>query len=111
MFDDWDWGAQVEKSNMEFWNSMSKEDQLKAFCAVVSKIAKAELDDRRSYRGVLYDEFQFGPESYIPAQISGYLDLHNSIVPFDQKSDELMAFCVWAGLGPEVLHNYIRENF
>jgi len=69
----------LEAEQEEFWNSLSKEDQLKAFCAVVRRIHKAELVENRTYRGVLYDTFGFGPEAYAQAQCAGYLDLHNSI--------------------------------
>lgn len=71
----------LEREQEEYWNSLSKEDQLKAFCAVVRRIHKAELVEDRSYRGVLYDTFGFGPEAYAQAQCAGFLDLHNSIEP------------------------------
>jgi alanyl-tRNA synthetase len=71
----------LEKEQEEFWNSLSKEDQLKAFCAVMRRLVQGELVDQRSYRGVLYDTFGFGLESYLQAQLAGYMAIHNSIVP------------------------------
>lgn len=72
-----------ERISEQFWDSLTKEQQLLVFCAVVRRICKGELDDKRSYRGVLYDTFGFGPEAYAVAQCSGYLDLHNSIIKED----------------------------
>jgi hypothetical protein len=69
------------KKREDLWNSFTKDEQIELFCHVTSKLKKAELDDRRSYRGVLYSEFGFGPEAYGAAQLSGFLELHNCIYP------------------------------
>ena len=69
----------IEDQSESYWNSLSKEQQLDAFCAVVRRLYKGELELEGSYRYVLYDVFGFGPEAYVSAQMSGYLDLHNSI--------------------------------
>ena len=76
-----------------FWNSLTKEQQLKVFCAVVRRIVQAEMIDKGSYRHALYGVFEFGPESYAQAQMAGYLDLHNSIMYEDYDSKLLNAFC------------------
>lgn len=73
----------VEDESEKYWNSLSKDEQLKVFCAVSRRIFDGELKQKRSYRGVLYDVFQFGPEAYAPAQMSGYLSIHNAIVDAD----------------------------
>ena len=66
-----------------YFSSLEPEEQLWAFCSIVEKLCKGELDDRRSYRGVLYDTFGWGPEAYAAAQHAGFLGLHNSIYRFD----------------------------
>ena len=71
--------AEVEKESEDFWNSLSKEDQLKAFCAISRRIYKGEIEDRGTYRYVLYDVFGFSPDAYAAAQMAGYLTIHNSI--------------------------------
>ena len=83
----------IEEDQEAFWNSLSKEDQLKAFCAVSRRIFDGELKAKGSYRRVLYDVFGFGPEAYAQAQHAGYLAIHNSI--FDEGYDRrlLEAFC------------------
>ena len=70
----------LKNKQEEYWNSLTKEQQLDAFCAVVRRICQGELDDNGTYRYVLYDIFKFGPESYGSAQMAGYLDLHNQIL-------------------------------
>lgn len=72
----------MELEQEEYWNSLSKEQQLMAFCAVSRRIFKGEIEDRGTYRYVLYDVFGFGPESYLPAQVAGYLAIHNSIFDY-----------------------------
>lgn len=63
-----------------FWNSLTKDEQLLAFCSVVDRLYQGEIQEGRSYRGVLYDTFGFGYDSYVKAQISHFLELHNSLV-------------------------------
>lgn len=62
------------------WNSLPYDDKLKLFCAVVKLIFKGEIEEKGSYRHVLYDTFGFGPDSYAAAQNAGYLGIHNAIV-------------------------------
>lgn len=71
--------GQVEAKQEEWWNSLTKDQQLDAFCCVVRRIHAGAHVAQGSYRFVLYEVFDFGPEAYIPAQHSGYLDLHNVI--------------------------------
>jgi len=66
-----------------YYSSLEPEEQLWAFCAVVEKLCQGELDEGRSYRGILYDIFGWGPEAYAAAQHAGFLGLHNSIYRFD----------------------------
>lgn len=86
----------------EFWNSLTKDQQLDAFCAVVRRIYQAELIDQGTYRWCLYDVFNFGPEAYLPAQVAGYLAIHNHI--FDSNHDQrlLEAFCKKQGIAISV---------
>ena len=66
-----------------FFSSLEPEEQLWAFCAVVEKLCQGELDEGRSYRGILYETFGWGPEAYSAAQHAGFLALHNSIYRFE----------------------------
>jgi hypothetical protein len=66
-----------------YFSSLEPEEQLWAFCAIVEKLCKGELDEKRSYRGILYSIFGWGPEAYGAAQHAGFLGLHNSIYRFE----------------------------
>lgn len=70
---------EVEQQHEEYWNSLTKEQQLAAFCAVSRRIHQGEIVDRGTYRHVLYNVFGWGPEAYAPAQLAGYLEIHNAI--------------------------------
>ena len=74
---------EIEQESEAYWNGLSQEDQLKAFCAISRRIHKGELVERRSYRGVLYDVFGFGPEAYAPAQQANYIEIHNALYGAD----------------------------
>jgi len=64
-----------------WWNNLSYDDKLKAFYSVCSRIHKGDFIEGKSYRGVLYDIFDFGLDSYSIGMMCGYLEIHNSIVP------------------------------
>ena len=89
---------EIEKNSEEYWNSLSKEDQLKAFCAVSRRIYQAEIVDQGTYRHALYGVFGFGPESYAPAQLAGYLTIHNAIYDEDHDERLLAAFASENGI-------------
>ena len=74
-----------------FWNTLTKEEQLKCFCAISRRIYKGELEDNGTYRYVLYDVFGFGPESYGVAQLAGYLSIHNVLFEgmYNEQCEEL----------------------
>lgn len=76
---------EVEQEQEHFWESLTKEQQLKVFCAVVRRIYQGEIADKGSYRHVLYDVFGFGPESYVQAQAARYLEIHNSIIVSNEQ--------------------------
>jgi hypothetical protein len=62
-----------------WWSNLSEEDKLLAFYSVCKRIYKGEVEDRGSYRHVLYSVFGFGPEAYSIGMECGFLELHNSI--------------------------------
>ena len=76
----------VERSD-KLWNSLSEEDRLDLFLAVVRRIYKAEFVEKMSYRGALYETFGFGPEAYMLAQMDGYLDIHNACCSAKTQED------------------------
>lgn len=74
--------ARIDYANEcdDYWNNLSYEDKLKSFFSVVKRIVEGDIEQGRSYRGVLYDVFGFDADSYIIGMECGYMTLHNSIV-------------------------------
>jgi hypothetical protein len=63
----------------QWWDGLSQEDQMRAFYSVVKRLVKGEIEDRGSYRYILYEVFGFDAESYMLGMNCGFMTLHNSI--------------------------------
>ena len=73
-------GAELfDKQSDQYWNSLSYEQKLNAFHSVCKRIYKGDVLEERSYRGVLYEIFGFGPDAYLVGMECNYMDLHNYI--------------------------------
>ena len=83
---------EYQKECESVFNSLSYEDRLKVFCAVTRLIKEGELEEKRSYRGMLYDKFQFSLDSYTAAQNAGYIDIHNSLFTQDDLKQFVKKF-------------------
>ena len=70
---------QYETNNDEWWNSLSEDERMDAFYAVVKRIHKAELIDKGTYRWALYEVFGFDESMYTLGIDCGFMDLHNAI--------------------------------
>ena len=70
---------QYEAKNNEWWNSLSEDERMDAFYAVVKRIHKAELIDKGTYRWALYEVFGFDESMYTRGMDCGFMDLHNAI--------------------------------
>lgn len=79
----------IEDKSEEYYNSLTKEQQLDAFCAISRRIYRGEIELQGSYRHVLYDVFGFGTEAYAQAQCAGYLAIHNSIYAGQNPDDHV----------------------
>jgi hypothetical protein len=71
--------SRYEKECDTWWNNLSLDDKMKAFYSVCRRIYKGDVEDRRSYRGVIYDVFNLGSDAYVIGMDCGYMDLHNLI--------------------------------
>jgi len=80
---------ELEDKSEQYWNSLTKEQQLDAFCAISRRIHRGEIEEQGSYRYVLYQVFGFGPEAYAQAQCAGYLAIHNSIYAGQNPDDHV----------------------
>lgn len=88
--------ARIEQD--EYWESLTHDQQLMAFCSVARRIHQGEIKEKGSYRYVLYDVFGFGYEAYVLAQEAGYLEIHNAIVDSNFKEELLKEFCDASGI-------------
>jgi|APFre7841882654_1041346.scaffolds.fasta_scaffold24592_5 hypothetical protein len=82
-----------EKGCNDWWSSLSYNERLMAFYSVCKRIHKGDIEERRSYRGVIYDVFKFGPDAYSTGMDCGYMDIHNYIIKgieADHKEIELV---------------------
>lgn len=68
-----------QKESDDFWNNLSKEQQMLAFYSVCKRIHLGDIQHKGSYRHVLYQVFGFGLESYSLGMECGYIDIHNYI--------------------------------
>ena len=76
-----------EKEANDFWDSLSYDDKCNAFHAVVSRIYDGDVNQRGSYRYVLYDVFKFSADMYVRGMDCGYMALHNSIMNDEQFAE------------------------
>jgi len=88
----------IKNEEEDYWKSLTVDQQMAAFNCVIRRLYDGEINEQRSYRGVLYDVFGFGPESYARAQMAGFLAIHNAIHTIDEESDQLKAFAKYLGL-------------
>ncbi len=68
----------INESSM-FFNSLNKDEQLLVFCEVIRRIYEAEFQEGKTYRGILYDTFEFKEDAYLKAQAIGFLEIHNKL--------------------------------
>lgn len=97
----------IKNDEEDFWSKLTTEEQMSAFNCVIRRLYEGEIVQQRSYRGVLYDVFGFGPEAYARAQMAGFLAVHNAIVTIDEESKQLAAFAKF--LGVDVTNEKIDE--
>lgn len=104
-----DWENEFQSKVDTTWDLLDKDTQLLLFCAVVKKLVQGELVDKGSYRYILYDVFGFGPESYVSAQSSGYIELHNSIYERNELKEKLTSFATENNISPEILEKLLKS--
>jgi hypothetical protein len=63
----------------EYFNSLKTDNQHMLFFYITNLIYENYFKGNGSYRGLLYDKFNFGPESYSLGMDSGMFSLHNAI--------------------------------
>jgi hypothetical protein len=67
------------KTMETWWENLPTEHQQWAFYNVCRLIYEGDVKNKRSYRGVLYDTFGWGPEAYTLGMEARYMEIHNLI--------------------------------
>ena len=80
---------EFEKQSKFFFDSLAYDDQLKVFYHVVKNVYEGCIVEKGSYRHVIYNKFNFGPDSYGLGMDCGLLDLNNSIYTRKDISESL----------------------
>ena len=86
---------QYTQKAKEYFESLDMDNQLIVFFHITNVIFKNYFNDNGSYRGLLYDKFNFGPESYSLGCDSGMFTLHNAIstpVEIEERFQALMNY-------------------
>ena len=87
--------VEYKQKAKEYFQSLEIQNQHLLFFHVTNTIFQNYFKDKGSYRGLLYDKFGFGPESYSLGLDSGMFSIHNSISTpeeNDKKFQALMKF-------------------
>lgn len=100
-----------EERQEQYWNSLTKEQQLMVFCAISRRILDGEIKQGGSYRYVLYNVFGFGPEAYVPAQCAGYMEIHNALFTGRDEEELLKNFAEFAKIDSEVVSQYLQRKY
>ena len=100
-----------EEHQEQYWNSLTKEQQLMVFCAISRRIYDGEIKQGGTYRYVLYNVFGFGSEAYVPAQCAGYMEIHNAI--FTGKDEEVLLkeFAEFAKIDEQVVSQFLQKKY
>ena len=87
--------VEYKQKAKEYFESLEVDNQHQLFFHITNTIFENYFKDGGSYRGLLYDKFEFGPETYSLGLDSGMFALHNAISTPDEleeRFDALMKF-------------------
>ena len=82
---------QYTQKAKEYFESLEMNNQLLLFFHITNTIYANYFEDNSSYRGLLYDKFGFGPESYSIGMDSGMFAVHNAISTPDESAERFNA--------------------
>ncbi len=87
--------VEYKQKAKKYFESLEVDNQHLLFFHITNTIFENYFKDGGSYRGLLYDKFEFGPESYSLGMDSGMFTLHNAISTpneLDERFNALMKF-------------------
>ena len=71
----------------EYFETLDTDSKLLLFYHITNIIYENYFNDKGSYRGLLYDKFDFGPEAYGLGYSSGMFAIHNAIFTPDELEE------------------------
>jgi hypothetical protein len=80
---------EYQQKAKEYFESLDMDNQLLLFFHITHTIYQNYFEDKSSYRGLLYDKFEFGPESYSLGMDSGMFAVHNAISTPEDREEML----------------------
>jgi hypothetical protein len=100
----------------EYFQSLELDNQHLLFFHITNTIFENYFKDNGSYRGLLYDKFKFGPETYSLGLDSGMFTLHNSISTPKENEERFQALMKFLNLDlskEEMIsaRNYFNNGF
>jgi len=87
--------VEYKQKAKEYFQALDVDNQYLLFFYITNTIFENYFKDGGSYRGLLYDKFGFGPETYSLGLDSGMFALHNSIstpAENEERFQKLMKF-------------------
>jgi hypothetical protein len=100
----------------EYFQSLEVDNQHLLFFHITNTIFENYFRDGGSYRGLLYDKFEFGPETYGLGMDSGMFSLHNAISTpneLEERFQKLMKFLDLDLTNEQMIsaRNYFNQGF
>lgn len=71
----------------DYFETLDTDTKLLLFYHITNTIYENYFNDKGSYRGLLYDKFDFGPEAYGLGYSSGMFSIHNAIFTPDELEE------------------------
>ncbi len=87
--------VEYKQKAKEYFQALDVDNQYLLFFHITNTIFENYFKDGGSYRGLLYDKFGFGPETYSLGMDSGMFTLHNAIstpVELEERFQKLIKF-------------------
>ena len=76
-----------KKKAKDYFETLDTDTKLLLFYHITNTIYENYFNDKGSFRGLLYDKFDFGPEAYGLGYSSGMFALHNAIFTPDDLEE------------------------
>lgn len=83
----------LETEDNEWWLSLDNDTRIRAFRQIMKLLYIGEVQQRTTYRGMIYNVFGLGPEAYADG-LNHFMDIHNLLFKAweaEQEAERLVA--------------------